>query len=414
MIAADAGERHNPERSSGGASCFEVFRAFLRLGLTSFGGPVAHLGYFHRDLVARRHWIDEAHYAQLVALCQFLPGPASSQLGFALGVIRAGWCGGLAAFTAFTLPSALLLFALATQMTRLAAPSGQAMIHGLKLLAVAVVAQGVVSMSRALAADWTRASIAVAAAVLALVGGSAWIQLVIVGAGALLGLAFCRNVRVSPALTFGVRYGRRTGLALLTVFSLLLAVAIELADSTAQLGSVAGAFYRSGALVFGGGHVVLPLLQQAVVTPGWIDRQDFLAGYGAAQAVPGPMFSVAAYLGASFHGGRGGPMGAIVGVIALFLPGLLLVAGVLPFWRSLAQRITAVRALAGVNAAVVGLLAAALYTPVWTSAVLGPIDLFIALVAFVLLSATRSTVLVVLGWCVLASLAACALGARPS
>lgn len=383
----------------------EVFTVFLKLGLTSFGGPIAHLGYFHREIIAHRRWLDEAHYAQLVALCQFLPGPASSQLGFLLGLIRAGWLGALAAFLAFTLPSALLLFAFAHWLPQLEQSYGQAAIHGLKLVAVAVVAQGVLTMAQRLTPDAPRRLIAAVAAGAVAVSGTAVVQLGVVALAAPIGFWLCPPVSTTGGTTFGVRYGPRTGALLLCVFTVLLIAALVPSAVEAPLVAVASAFYRAGALVFGGGHVVLPLLQQTVVTPGWIGRDEFLAGYGAAQAVPGPMFSLAAFLGARLNGTGSGLLGAGLSLLAIFVPGFLLAAGALPFWRVFATRAGAVRALAGVNAAVVGLLAAALYDPVWTSAVLAPADFAIALIGFALLVSTRVSVLLVVMWCVVASMA---------
>jgi chromate transporter len=391
----------------------EVFVAFLKLGLTSFGGPIAHLGYFHRELIERRRWLDETQYAHLVGLCQFLPGPASSQLGFALGTLRAGWMGGVAAFLAFTLPSALLLLAFAQILPMLEAPVGQAAIHGLKLVAVAVVAQAVMQMARRLTPDVPRALIAVASVAVIIVT-SAGMQLVVVVMGAALGMLFCRQRPEAAGTPFRVHYGTRTGIALVAIFAALLAASFAAVHAHAPLIAVAGAFYRTGALVFGGGHVVLPLLQEAVVTPGWISTDEFLAGYGAAQAVPGPMFSIAAFLGARLEGGQAGFVGACVSVLAIFLPGLLLVSGALPLWQSVSRRAGSINALAGINAAVVGLLAAALYDPLWTGAVNGAADFIIVLGAFTLLAATRVPVLLVLGGCVAASVGVFWLGPRMS
>jgi chromate transporter len=386
----------------------EVFSAFLKLGLTSFGGPIAHLGYFHREIVAKRRWIDEAHYAQLVALCQFLPGPASSQLGFSLGLLRAGWLGGLAAFVAFTLPSVLLLLAFAHVMPRLQEPYGRAALHGLKLLAVAVVAQGVLTMAQRLTPDLRRRLIAIGAAAVVIATSTALGQLGVIAAGAIAGVLLCRGSQLREISQLKPAYGPRAGLILLSAFAVLLIASIALTSESWPLTSVAAAFYRAGALVFGGGHVVLPLLQESVVNPGWVDVDDFLAGYGAAQAVPGPMFSLAAFLGARLHG-VSATVGAATSVLAIFLPGLLLVAGMLPFWHAIARAQRAASAIAGVNAAVVGVLAAALYDPVWTSAVHGWSDVAIAGVGLVLLSATRTPVLAVLATCVLASIASYAI-----
>lgn len=385
-------------------SVWEVAATFLMLGLTSFGGPIAHLGYFHREFVERRRWMDERHYGHLVALCQFLPGPASSQVGFSMGLIRGGWLGGLVAFACFTLPSALALFAFAALSERLHSPLGLAAIHGLKLVAVAVVGQGVYAMAGRLAPDRNRALLAAAAAGLVAISNSAVMQLGVVAGSAIAGLWLCRKVEHAAGDRFPLVYGKRVGAGLLMVFAGLLALALVVPAGLPELLQVGAAFYRSGALVFGGGHVVLPLLQHDVVGPGWVSKDTFLAGYGAAQAVPGPMFSFAAYLGDQLHGGRGGITGAVIGIVGIFLPGLLLVAGALPFWQSLAQRETATRMLAGVNAAVVGLLAAALYSPVWVSAVLSSRDFAIALVGFAMLVGARWSPLIVVAWCVLASM----------
>jgi len=383
----------------------EVFAAFLKLGLTSFGGPIAHLGYYRREFVERRKWLGDSEYAQLLALCQFLPGPASSQLGFSMGLLRAGWGGALAAFIAFTLPSALLLFAFAAALPHIAGAAGSAALHGLKIVALAVVAQGVLGMTRQLCPDASRATIATLAAAAILVAGAAWVQLLVVALGALAGLVLCRGVQPVPGGGLRLRYGPALGWALLAAFALLLAGLPLAAYGSNGLLAVAEAFYRAGALVFGGGHVVLPLLEETVVKPGWISPDEFLAGYGAAQAVPGPLFTLAAYLGARLPGSEGGIVGASVALAAIFLPGFLLVAGALPLWRTIAGRPAAARAIAGVNAAVVGLLAAALYDPVWTSAVRGPLDVAIALIGFALLVAWRISALTVVLWCVAASVA---------
>jgi len=400
VLAAEPHGKHTARLEAAG----EVFAAFLKLGLTSFGGPIAHLGYYRRELIERRHWVDEAHYAQLLALCQFLPGPASSQLGFALGLIRAGWLGALAAFVAFTAPSALLLFAFAKLLPLLEHPLGLAAIHGLKLVAVAVVAHGVLGMVRNLTPDTPRRVIAAVAAAIVVASDTAAVQLLVVGGGALLGLWFCRDIAATPGAAFTLRHSRRAGLLLLAIFAVLLALALAPVADKSPLSSVAAAFYRAGALVFGGGHVVLPLLEQAVVAPGWLDTNEFLAGYGAAQAIPGPLFSLAAFLGARLEGASGGVIGAGLSLISIFLPGLLLVAGALPFWQAIASRRGAASSLAGVNAAVVGLLAAALYDPVWTSAILGPRDFAVALIGYALLAATRVSSLVVVAWCVFATM----------
>lgn len=379
----------------------EVAAAFLWLGLTSFGGPVAHLGYFRRAFVQRRRWLDEEHFGQLLALCQFLPGPASSQLGFSIGLLRAGWLGGLAAFVGFTLPSALLLFGFALASRALDGSMGNALVHGLKLVAVAVVLHGVLGMARTLAPDWTRRAMALAAALLVLASGTPWMQLALVAGGALAGLWLCRGVTARTGEMFALGWGRRTGIVLIALFVLGLCMAFL--PGLPPLGRAAAAFYRSGALVFGGGHVVLPLLKTSVVDPGWLDENTFLAGYGAAQAVPGPMFTLASFLGARLPDGTGGALGATVAVLSIFAPGLLLVSGALPFWRALAQRTGAARALAGVNAVVVGLLAAAFVNPVAMSAIHAPLDVLVAAVGLLMLFA-RWPALAVVAWCVAAML----------
>jgi chromate transporter len=383
----------------------DVFLAFLRLGLTSFGGPIAHIGYLRTEFVERRGWISDRLFAQLLALSQFLPGPASSQLGFAIGLLRGGVRGALAAFAAFTLPSALLLFAFAAVLPAFSSVTGRAALHGLELVALPVVAHGLLGMAPRLCPDAPRIAIAAAAAALILLRGQVWTQLLVIALGAAAGAALLRRVEAADGGALPLGYGPRTGAALLGLFAALLAGLPLLAGILGGPVAVAEAFYRSGALVFGGGHVVLPLLAEAVVTPGWIPRDAFLAGYGAAQAVPGPMFSFAAYLGAQLAHGAGGVAGALLAVAAIFLPGLLLIAGALPLWGALAARPGAARAVAGVNAAVVGVLAAALYDPLWTAAVRGPADVAIALAGLALRLAWRGSALAVVAWCVGAKVA---------
>ena len=367
----------------------EVFAAFLRLGLTSFGGPIAHLGYFRTEFVERRRWLTERAYVDLVALSQFLPGPASSQTGFAIGLMRGGYLGGLAAWTAFTLPSAVLLLLFAYGAGGVAdSPAGAGMLHGLKLVAVAIVAQAVLGMARGLCPDKARASIAVLAIILMLLVPGSFGQAGAIVAGGIAGLVFCRGDAEAVTGTFAMPVSRRVGIVCLALFLLLLAVSfVPMRDGVFALFS---AFYRSGALVFGGGHVVLPLLRDAVVAPGWVSDSTFLAGYGAAQAVPGPLFTFAAYLGAEATVASGRIAGAVVALIAIFLPGLLALMGTLPFWHALRARPGAQAAMRGVNAAVVGVLGTALYNPVWTSAVLDAEDFAIAVAGFVLLVAWRA------------------------
>jgi chromate transporter len=369
----------------------EVFAAFLKLGVSAFGGPIAHLGYFREEFVARRRWLDEAAYADLVALCQFLPGPASSQVGFGLGLMRAGPLGALAAWVGFTLPSAILMTAFALGSAALKGPVAAGLIHGLKLVAVAVVAQAVLGMARTLTPDARRAGIAMAAVLVVSFASAAVGQVAAIVLGALAGLILCRepssHSRASP--DFGV--SRSAGLAALGLFLILLFGGPVLAAATGdQTVARFDAFYRSGALVFGGGHVVLPLLKQAVVDPGWVKPDIFLAGYGAAQAMPGPLFTFGAYLGGVMRGPSGGVGGAALGLAGIFLPGLLILVAALPAWSGLRNRPSARAAMGGANAAVVGILAAALYDPVWTSAVLDKADFACALGGFVLLTAFRT------------------------
>ncbi|KRA56072.1 chromate efflux transporter [Devosia sp. Root635] len=369
----------------------EVFLAFLKLGLTSFGGPIAHLGYFRDEIVVRRRWLGEAEYADLVALCQFLPGPASSQVGFALGLYRAGPLGALAAWAAFTLPSAALLVVFALGADLLDGPVAQGVLHGLKLVAVAVVAQAVWGMARSLTPDRQRATIAVAAvAVTILLAGSPG-QVAAIVLGGLAGLVFCRNgaVMAAPVTRFPV--SRAVGVVCLVLFALLLVGLPVLAAAVNAHGlDLFDAFYRAGSLVFGGGHVVLPLLDAETVASGWVSKDAFLAGYGAAQAVPGPLFTIAAYLGAVGGPMPNGVVGAAIALVAIFLPGMLLLVGALPFWDALRGRPAAQAAMRGANAAVVGILGAALYDPVWISAVLDPLDFALALAGFVALVAWKA------------------------
>jgi chromate transporter len=377
-------------------SAFEVLLVFLRLGVSSFGGPIAHLGYFRDEFVTRRKWLDEQAFADLVALCQFLPGPASSQTGFSIGLMRAGYLGGLAAWTAFTLPSAIALLLFAYGAGQLGGPLGSGLLHGLKLVAVAIVAQAVWGMARSLCPDRQRASIAAVAAVIVLFSASSVAQIAAILIGAIAGLWLCRDAPPPAEGHVTVPVSRGAGFVFLAAFALLLAAALFLSGRTSLAGfDVFAAFYRSGALVFGGGHVVLPLLRQAFVGPGWVSDDAFLAGYGAAQAVPGPVFTFAAYLGAVVKTEPNGIAGAILGVVGIFLPGILILMGTLPFWDAFRMRVSAQAVMRGVNAAVVGLLGAALYNPIWTTSVKGPLDVALALIGFVLLVAWRAPSFVV-------------------
>ena len=384
--------------TTGGRDAREVFGAFLRLGLTAFGGPIAHIGYLRNEFVTRRGWLDEARFARLLALCQFLPGPASSQLGFAIGLHRAGLRGALAAFAGFTLPSALLMLAFAWLAPRLDAGPGAAAIHGLKLVAVAVVAHGVLGMARTLLPDARHALVAVLAAALVLVVASPWMQLGVVAIGAVLGGLMLRPpARPASASGDGVAPGGARLAVLAFVVLLAFAFLVPMSGGP-SLVAIGAAFVRAGALVFGGGHVVLPLLEASMVAPGWLDADTFLAGYGAAQAVPGPMFTLSAYLGAQL----GGPAGALVALVGIFLPGFLLLWAVLPSWDRVAAMPRARCSVAGVNAAVVGLLAAALVDPLWMQGVGDWRDAVIAAVGFAILLAGRAPLWTV-AWCVLAS-----------
>jgi len=378
-------------------SVAEVFVAFLRLGLSAFGGPVAHIGYFRTEFVERRQWLRDADYADLVALCQFLPGPASSQVGMALGLSRAGWSGALAAWIGFTLPSALALMLFAWGLTQWSELAASGAVRGLKVVAVAIVAQAVWGMSRSLCPDRPRAGIAIAAALLTLALPLAGAQIGAIVAAALAGRLLLRLPQVAPASHIDYRVSRTTGATLLAIFAALLLALPLLAASTGStlLGLIDG-FYRAGALVFGGGHVVLPLLQSAVVPGGFVDNADFIAGYGAAQAVPGPLFTFAAFLGSAMQappgmdagtldGWIGGWHGGLLMLVAIFVPAFLLVAGALPFWEALRRRPAIQSTMAGINAGVVGILLAALYDPVWTTAITSRNDFGLALAAFSLL-----------------------------
>ncbi len=393
-MSADANVSGGVEAGPRPGSAGEIFLVFLKLGLTSFGGPIAHLGYFRAEFVERRRWLSERAYVDLVALAQFLPGPASSQTGFAIGLMRGGRLGGLAAWAGFTLPSAVLMLLFAYGAGGLAGSWwGAGLLHGLKLVAVAIVAQAVMGMARSLCPDRARASIATAALVLLLFVPGSLAQIGAIALGGVGGLAFCRGGGERNADDLAMPVGRRSGLASLAAFLALLA--LSFVPVQGGLLALFDAFYRSGALVFGGGHVVLPLLRDAVVAPGWVSDSAFLAGYGAAQALPGPLFTFAAYLGALTGAPPAGLAGALVALVAIFLPGVLVLMAALPFWHELRALGPAQAAMRGVNAAVVGLLGAALYDPVWTSAVQAPADVAVAATGFVLLTVWRAPPLVV-------------------
>jgi len=381
---------------------FEVFLVFLRLGCISFGGPVAHLGYFQKELVARRRWCDEDSFAELIALAQSLPGPSSSQVCLGIGMVRAGWLGGVAAWIAFTLPSALLMFLFAFGATLLSGSGGVKLIHGLQIVAVAVVAQAVVTMQRSLAPDWQRLAIAAAALALALLGPARFATLFAIVGGAIVGLVLFKSAHLSRPKRVLVQLSKRLG-AVCGLLFLLLLISLPLAAhfSGGFTVRVLSAFYQCGALVFGGGHVVLPLLENAMVAPGWVEQARFLSGYGAAQALPGPLFTFGAFLGASVQGTSHRILFGLLGLFGLSAPGLLAMAAVLPFWETLRGIRSVQIALRGVNAAVVGVLAAALCRPLWTSTVRNWEDFLFAVAAFALLTVWKvQPWIVVAGVCV--------------
>src|SRR5258707_12884153 len=368
-----------------GGSWREVLGVFFRLGLTSFGGPVAHLGYFREEFVHRRRWLDDKSYADLVALCQFLPGPASSQVGIAIGLLRGGYAGALAAWIGFTLPSAVAMVLFGYGVGALGNAAGSGWLHGLKVAAVAVVAQAVLGMARTLAPDRARATLAVAAVILALGAPSSGGQIGGIVLGGIVGALLLRG---GEEIALGA-------LLLAVFFVLLIGLPLLATAIPSQALKEFDAFYRAGSLVFGGGHVVLPLLQASVVPPGWVDNDAFLAGYGAAQAVPGPLFTFAAYLGTVMGPPPNGWIGASICLIAIFLPSFLLVIGALPFWEQLRRRPVAQASLRGVNAAVVGLLLAALYQPVWTVGITNAADFALAASAVLLLVMWQTPALLV-------------------
>ncbi len=394
-----------PASASKPGSAVEVLGVSLVLGLTSFGGPIAHLGYFERAYVRQRQWLSAEEYAGLVALCQMSPGPASSKVGFLVGLRRAGWSGALAAWLGFTLPSAIAMLAFALAAPRMQGAAMDAVLHGLKLVAVAVVAQAVWSMARKLCPDLPRAGIALVAAALLLVLGGAWMQMLALAAGALGGMLLCRNTGALTALP-AMPVGPKAGLAALVAYVALLALAPLVAHAVPHtLAALSAAFYQAGALVFGGGHVVLPLLHDALVPSGWLSDDAFLAGYGAAQAVPGPLFTFSAYVGALVAPAGSALSWSAAALVFLFLPGMLIALAGVPLWTWLGRHAGARAALAGINAAVVGILGAALYDPIWTSAVRGGVDVAIAVAGLLLLERWRVPPLAIVVLCVCASLA---------
>ena len=387
----------------------EVLAAFLRLGLTSFGGPIAHLGYFHEAFVVRRRWLDDKTYADLVALSQFLPGPASTKVAIAIGLSRAGYLGAFAAWCGFALPSAIALVLFAYGVANAGDALGSGWLHGLKVAAVAVVAQAVLSMMRSLAPDRERATLAVIAAAIVLAIPSAWGQVGAIILGGIVGMVLWRGAAPADHVALPRTGNRHVAIAaIILFFAILIGMPLVVAAMPSHSLQLFEAFYRAGSLVFGGGHVVLPLLQASVVPPGWVTNDEFLAGYGAAQAVPGPLFTFSAYLGAVMGPTPNGWEGAILCLVAMFLPAFLLVIGPLPFWDELRRRPWAQSALRGVNAAVVGLLLAALYNPVWTSGITSAADFALGVAAFLLLFMWKTPPWLVVVFCALGGAATAA------
>ncbi|MEM1174645.1 MAG: chromate efflux transporter [Pseudomonadota bacterium] len=375
-----------PTTDNSRQSPLQVFLVFFQLGLTSFGGPIAHIGYFRDAFVVRRRWFSEASYADLVALCQFLPGPASSQVGIGIGLSRAGIPGAMAAWLGFTLPSALALTLFGYGVVSYSDAVSLGALQGLKLAAVAVVAQALWGMGRTLTPDAPRMTLAVLAAAVVLIIPSPWAQVAAIAVGGVIGALVLKPAQDAVGDDLGIQVSSRVATTALLLFAgLLIGLPLLAAAYPSQSLALFDAFFRVGSLVFGGGHVVLPLMQSEVVPSGWVDNESFLAGYGAAQAVPGPLFTFAAYLGAVMNEGPSGWVGALIGVLAIFLPSFLMVIGVLPFWSRVRNVASLRRALIGINAVVVGLLLAAFYDPVWTSSVRSPADFILALTAFLLL-----------------------------
>jgi chromate transporter len=402
------------ESAASSGSAGEVFAVFLRLGLTSFGGPIAHLGYFHEEFVVRRRWLDERIYVDLVALSQFLPGPASSKVGIAIGLSRAGYLGALAAWCGFTLPSAIALVLFGYGVDALGGVLHSGWLHGLMVAAVAVVAQAVLSMMGSLTPDRERATLAVVAAVLVSALPSSVGQVAAIVLGGIAGMIWLRGE--PPADHVGLPHPVSRGAAVAAIvafFALLIGLPLASADISSHALRLFDAFYRAGSLVFGGGHVVLPLLQAAVVPPGWVGNDTFLAGYGAAQAVPGPLFTFSAYLGTVMTPAPNGWRGATLCLVAMFLPAFLLVIGPLPFWDALRRKAWAQAMLRGVNAAVVGLLLSALYHPVWTSAITGTGDFLLGAAAFLLLFLWKAPPWLVVAFCALGGEVQALLAAGP-
>jgi len=373
------------------ANVFEIFIVFLKLGMTSFGGPVAHIGYFHDEFVVKRKWLSDHSYADLVALCQFLPGPASSQVGISIGLSRAGYLGAVAAWLGFTLPSAILLILFGLGVSSFPHELSHSLLHGLKIVAVSVVALAIWQMAVKLCPDKKRASIAILAALIVVMLNSAWAQIGVIILGGICGWLFLKSTTELPHSPVKFPISKKAGVAFLTVFfGLLLILPMAARNSDLQAVRYFDSFFRAGSLVFGGGHVVLPLLQSEVIPAGWVTKETFMAGYGAAQAVPGPLFTFSAYIGAASQAEPSGWLGAVICLFAAFVPSFLLIFGALPFWEQLRSYEKVRNSLLGINAAVVGLLAAAFYNPVWTSAIFSVKDFMLALGAFLLLAFAKA------------------------
>ncbi|BCE00772.1 chromate efflux transporter [Marinicellulosiphila megalodicopiae] len=380
-----------------------VFITFLKLGLTSFGGPVAHIGYFRKQLVEKQKWVSESEFAQLVAICQVLPGPASSQLGFALGLLRASWLGGISAFIAFTLPSVCLLIGFVWLLPHIPESISQSMIHGLTLVALVVVADAIIGMSKKMCVDAATICIALLSLTILIVFNQSYAQILTILFAGVVGFYFCKPTQIQIGQTFKLQYGKKLSAILLIVFFGLLSLCFipSLKQDLILLFQI---FYKTGALVFGGGHVVLPLLENELVATELISQQTFISGYGASQAMPGPMFSFAAYLGLAMPEQTPSIMNALFAVLFIFLPGFLLVAAALPFWNTLSNHPNATKIMTGINAAVIGLLAATFYDPIITHAIVSWFDILIGLIGLVLLNYFKRSVLEIVGFCVLASM----------
>lgn len=392
-------------------SLFSIFWTFLKLGCTSFGGPIAHIGYFRHEFVENRKWLDDNSYADLVALCNFLPGPASSQVGIALGISKGGLPGGLAAWLGFTMPSALALIAFAYAFTAFGVTADVGWLHGLKIVAVAVIAQAIWGMGKTLCPDRFRATLAIIATLIVFLWPTAWGQILAILVGGLAGWRYLEPIPLHRPENAKFRVTKRAAVVSWVLFwGLLFALPVLSYVIKDHALAIFDSFYRTGSLVFGGGHVVLPLLRNEVVPSGWVSDGVFLAGYGAAQAMPGPLFTFAAYLGTINVLEPNGFAGGMLALVAIFLPSYLIIVGSLPYWESLRQNTQVQSALRGVNAAVVGLLLAALYNPVWTSSIRNTGDMALALVAFGLLMYWKASPLYVV---IVAAIGGAVLGAFP-